>query len=667
MNLSDAPRLSSSNRPANGCDAATPDLFGARNVRPRRLIFFACVLLTIAWGIGTMFTILSANGTTVMEGLILVLFSLTFAWIAVSFWTGVAGFIVKLFRRDPTTLRPREEINAEELDTELVTRTAVVMPIYNEDPDRVFAGLEATYRSLADTGEARHFDIYILSDTRDPAIAENEEAGWAALCHRLDANGRIFYRRRPDNTGRKAGNIADFCRKWGRRYEGMIVLDADSVVAGKTLVALARALQATPQAGIIQTVPLPARQTTLFGRFVQFAARLYSPMLASGLAFWQLGEANYWGHNAIIRVSAFTQHCGLPVLPGAPPLGGEILSHDFVEAALLRRGRWKVFLLPEIEGSYEEVPNNILDFAKRDRRWAQGNIQHLKLLTLKDLHPLSRLHFSLGALAYGSSLIWLLLLVLSTFDALERAIQPTDFFGLGPQLFPDWTIVDEKQILSLIAVTTAMLLLPKILGVIALRLDRRLWNLFGGFRVVVSAVIEIIFSIILAPLMMTLHAYFVTSILAGRNVSWDPQNRGADGLTFASSVRALWVPTVLGIVWGSVTYALSPFFFWWLSPVIFGLVVAIPLCAWSSRREAGRCLRRLGLLLTPEENAPPTELRLVSEALLRNAKEGQKGRPIYLPMRFPLVVPRDMDPQPLHRWSPFANRKRARYQPSYRR
>jgi membrane glycosyltransferase len=305
------------------------------------------------------------------------------------------------------------------------------------------------------------------------------------------------------------------------------------------------------------------------------------------------------------------------------------------------------------------VPGNILDFAKRDRRWAQGNIQHLKLLTVRGLHPLSRLHFLLGALAYGSSLIWLLLLVLSTIDALNRALNPAGFFGIGYQLFPDWTIVHEHKILSLIAVTAGMLILPKILGVMQACLEPALWRAFGGIRLIASAILEIAFSIVLAPIMMTLHSYFVASILAGRNVSWDPQNRGVKGLTLSGSGRALFVPSLIGIVWGSVTYAVSPIFFWWLSPVIFGLVISIPLCAWSSRAGAGRLSRRLGLFLTPEEIAPNDELRMVEAALARGPVPD--GPPILLLGSLPACPPEirsEMKPQLLERWSPFPLRRR---------
>ena len=137
----------------------------------------------------------------------------------------------------------------------------------------------------------------------------------------------------PTNIGRKAGNIAEFVRNWGGAYDYMIVLDADSIMSGQSLVTLAQTMDAHPTVGIIQTLPLLAGRETLFARLLQFAVRVSGPMFGSGLTFWQLGESNYWGHNAIIRMRAFADHCSLPRLPGSPPFGGEIMSHDIVEAA----------------------------------------------------------------------------------------------------------------------------------------------------------------------------------------------------------------------------------------------------------------------------------------------------------------------------------------------
>lgn len=610
----------------------------------RRTIFFSLVLLTTFAGVNLMFDILRANGTTTIEMAILLLFAVTFGWIAVSFWTAMIGFALRLARRDPLSLRP-SPLSGDSRFAPITARTAVVMPVYNEDPAQVLAGLEASYRSLSSAGDIAPFDFFLLSDTTDPEIAAAEHEGWAALCRRLGAEGKLFYRRRDRNVARKAGNIADFCCRWGQRYDFMVVLDADSIMSGETLLTLVRTMQATPRAGIIQTVPIPVGQQTTFGRFVQFAARLYSPMLAAGLSFWQVGEANYWGHNAIIRIAPFMKHCGLPVLPGEPPLGGEILSHDFVEAAFMRRGNWQVYLLPDLEGSYEGVPANILDFAKRDRRWAQGNLQHLKLLAVRGLHPLSRLHFLLGALAYASSLIWLLLLILSTADALGRALSPHDFFGPGYQLFPDWPIAKTDEIVSLLVVTVIMLVLPKGAGVLLCLMDRRRRSAFGGAgRVLASAVGEMVFSILIAPLMMLFHAYFVLTTLSGHTVAWNPQARGDRSIGMQEAARYVLLPTLVGVVWGTGTFFVAPQFFWWLAPVLTGLGLAFPLLIWSSKVSVGRGLKRLGLFLTPEELYPPTELRTIRDA----AEESVGSTPsalTVLPPPTPPEVGGEMRPQ----------------------
>ena len=268
--------------------------------------------------------------------------------------------------------------------------------------------------SLARTGHGEQFDLFLLSDTTDPSIARAEEAAWTTLREQTSHPTALHYRRRAANIGRKAGNIEDFCRRWGGDYDFMVVLDADSIMTGTAVVQLVRAMEASPSAGLIQTVPIPARRTTLFGRLMQFAGCLYSPILATGQSFWQTDTANYWGHNAILRVKPFMDHCGLPVLPGRPPLGGTILSHDFVEAALMRRAGWQVYLLPSIGGSYEEAPENVVEYAKRDRRWTQGSLQHLRLLMTRGFRFVNRLHFLLGAVGYLSSVVWLLMLFAST-------------------------------------------------------------------------------------------------------------------------------------------------------------------------------------------------------------------------------------------------------------
>ncbi|MQM36544.1 Glucans biosynthesis glucosyltransferase H [wastewater metagenome] len=600
----------------------------------RRAVFALLVLSSAAGGVFLMFSILRANDTTILEWGILALFTVTFTWIVAAFWSAVAGFVLSLARRHPLTLAA-----SPVPDSGPTGRVAVVMPVYNEDPGRVLAGLEATWHSLVATGAGERFDFHLLSDTRDEAIAEAEAAGCAELAERLDADGRLFYRRRDDNAGRKAGNIADFCRRWGGRYDFMVVLDADSVMSGDALLALARTMWRHPSAGIIQTVPIPVRQRTPFGRFLQFAARLYSPMLATGLSFWQMDAANYWGHNAIIRVRAFSDCCGLPALPGRPPLGGDILSHDFVEAALMRRGGWHVYLLPEIEGSYEEVPSNLLDFAKRDRRWAQGNLQHLRLLAAYGLHPLSRVHFLMGATAYISSLLWLFMLALSTVDALTRALNQGEFFRRGYQLFPDWPVAKTTEIASLLMITVALLLLPKVLGVLRalLRADER--RAFGGgWRLAWNALTETVFSVLIAPVMMVFHAGFVLAVLSGSRTGWDPQVRDGRAVAWREAARRTALATIGGLLWGGVTAWLALGFFWWLTPIVAGLVLAAPIVVCSSRLDWGEWMVRSGTWAAPEERRPPAVLGLLDTTLAAEGRGAARRLPALPPER-PLAMP----------------------------
>ncbi len=581
--------------------------------RARSFIFFGLSLGTIALGVWLMFDILSANGLNVIETGLLVLYSLTFSWITFAFWNGLIGFVLQVFRIDPLGLR-RQRPRPDSTRRRPKSRTAVVMPVYNEDTRRIMAGFEACLRSLDATGQIAHFDFYMLSDTRDPALIDAEISAWQGLCERLgETANRVFYRRRENNVSKKVGNLADFCQKWGSYYECMIVLDADSVMTGECMLHLTHAMEDNPGAGLIQTVPIPVRQETFFGRFIQFAATLYSPMLATGLAFWQTNAANYWGHNAIIRISAFMDNCGLPLLPGKGPFGGEILSHDFVEAALLRRGGWDVFLLPDLQGSYEEVPSNLLDYATRDRRWVQGNIQHLGLLLYSGWHGSSRLHFIFGAVAYLSTVIWLAMLALSTLDAIWRALTSNVFFHSVYQLFPNWPVAKDGLIYSVFYLTVTLLFLPKLLGIVVGMLQNR--AAFGGLKkMTLGAVVETLFAILIAPIMMVFHSWFVVSVFAGRGVSWEAQPRDGRLVPWGDALGRTALATVLASAWGATAWFLAPTFFWWLLPVLIGLTLAAPIVRYSSSERLGSVVRQLGIFATPNE--------IEEEVVLRDLRKG---------------------------------------------
>ncbi|MFK3873441.1 glucans biosynthesis glucosyltransferase MdoH [Pseudoalteromonas rhizosphaerae] len=568
--------------------------------KTRVWLFSLLVLAISAYGMWIMFDILNSNGMTPLEYALLALFSITFTWIVTAFCSGCMGFILQLFRIDPLTLTRQKAIEIDEQALSK-TKTAVVMPIYNEDTQRVIAGFEVSLRSLIKTGQFAHFDFYLLSDTQDKEIANNELKAWHALTERLgDFAKQTFYRRREDNKHRKVGNLTDFCERWGSKYEHMIVLDADSIMTGQCMLELTSSMINNPQAGLIQTIPIPVRQDTFFGRFLQFASVLYSPMLATGSAFWQTNHANYWGHNAVIRVKAFIDCCGLPVLKGNAPFGGEILSHDFVEASLLHRSGWDVLLLSDIQGSYEEVPSNILDYAIRDRRWVQGNIQHLGLLPASGLKIISKLHFLLGATAYISSLIWLSMLVLSTIDAVTRALNSNVYFNQAYQLFPTWQIAKTELINSLLFVTIVLLLLPKLMGIIVTLIHRN--KQFGGsFKLILGSIIETVFAIIIAPLMMVFHSYFVVCVFLGKKVTWDAQPRSGRMVPWQEAIGYTLLSTLIALAWGGIAYYFTPVFFWWLSPILVGLILAAPIVRYSSSIGLGVKLRKMGIFICPSE------------------------------------------------------------------
>lgn len=614
----------------------------------RRSLFFGLTFLSAILASLLMLDILNANGLTIAERIALPLFFILFTWIAGAFWTALAGFIIRLKGRDPAVMHPDDVAGRP-----LASRTALIMCVYNEDVASVAACVDSIWSSLKTQPEQAAFDFFILSDTRKLDIAAAEERAWRALVKRHGARGRIFYRRRAQNTSRKAGNVADFVRTWGGGYDNMVVLDADSVMSGKTLVTLAALLDANPKVGLIQTLPSPAGRATLFARLQQFAARLNSGMLSSGLAYWQLSESNYWGHNAIMRVQPFAAHCALPLLPGAEPFGGEILSHDFVEAALLRRAGYEVWMVPDLGGSWEQVPSNLLDFAVRDRRWAQGNMQHLGVMPLKGLHWISRIHMVTGVLAYGTSPLWLAVLILSSYVTCQEAIRGYQYFEPGTySLFPSWPEYRTGEIALLLTITLAVLLLPKVLGATLALSNRAQRKAFGGTaRILKSLFAEQIFSMLLAPAMMIFHSTFVVQTLLGMVVKWDAQARDDRGIGFREAFARMKWHIAIALVWGAVILTFAPAFIWWMAPVLIGLLASVPLTVYTSRATVGQKLRERGYFLIPEETDTPREL-LAIEAV--NAMEPHDPADVFLPV--PAHAPLRMEPAPLERYSLRARR-----------
>ncbi|MEO8525706.1 MAG: glucans biosynthesis glucosyltransferase MdoH [Caldimonas sp.] len=598
-------------RPQRAADDRRPLMF-------RRVLLLALVLLGAWVGTEAMAEVLPEHGSGFEEFGLLILFGILFGWISAGFWTGLMGALVLL--RGPGHGPLSRGVDSDKLlPIDATARTAIVMPICNEHVPTVFGGLAATIGSLRATGESSNFDVYVLSDTNDPDTRAAEQAAWSDLAGRLAAEGgddasalRLHYRWRQRRAKRKSGNVADFCRRWGRAYRYMVVLDADSIMTGECLTTLVRMMEAHPDAGVIQTAPRAVGHETFHARVQQFCARAYGPLFTAGMRFWQLGESHYWGHNAILRIAPFMEHCGLAPIAGTGSLSGEILSHDFVEAALMRRAGWKVWVADEVEGSYEQVPPNLLAELQRDRRWCHGNLQNSRLMFEPALHPVHRTAFLTGVLAYASSPLWLAFLLLSTvLFAMHAGVDPA-YFVEPNQLFPIWPTANLKLMLTLFGLTGVLLLAPKVLSLLAIVVRGEARRFGGVGRLLASALIEFTHSLLLAPVRMLFHTQFVLAALTGWRLTWQSPPRDDAATGWGEALRRHGAHTLLAVLWVVAIIVSSNSFAWWLSPILLGLLAAIPLSVWGSRVAAGRALRRRGMLLTPEEVRQPHVLSQAS-------------------------------------------------------
>ncbi|GLO70826.1 glucans biosynthesis glucosyltransferase H [Phaeobacter inhibens] len=546
----------------------------------------------LTWGMKDWF---AADGFSMLEVALLVLISFNFFWICFSVSTVLLG-LWGLAQRPRALGRGRPQR----------MKVALLMPIYNEVPWYVLGNAQSMLEELHARGGVHDYAMFILSDTRDDAIAAQERASVEALRAMLPVGTQLFYRRRADNAGRKVGNIADWVRRWGAGWDAMLVLDADSLMTGRAIAHLADALARDPGAGLIQSYPQLIGAQSVFGRMQQFANGVYGLALAEGLARWAGHEGNYWGHNAIIRTRAFAACAGLPPLRSA--FGGEklIMSHDFVEAGLLRRAGWSVQFLPRIRGSYEETPQTLIDHVLRDRRWCQGNLQHLNLLNAKGFRALSRFHLLHGAIGYLMAPVWFALLVIWALIGRGEEASVLTYFSETNPLMPSWPDMSEPRHVLVILLIYAMLLAPKLLAVAALPMTGSRFSEYGGAGpFALSLLVEILLAILYAPILMVQQMIAVLRTTFGLQKGWSPQARDGGRYSWRTLMTCHALETVSGVaLWSGILAGVVSV---WLLPIALSLVLAVPLSALS-----GVPLQRFAkaLLATREVHKEPRITRI---------------------------------------------------------
>jgi membrane glycosyltransferase len=563
----------------------------------RRRIVFVLNLAAYAALLIAALGIVAGGGFAPLDVLLLLCFAVGTPWTVLGFWNALLGLWLLHARKDAMAdIAPYAAVDPA---LPLTISCAVLMTLRNEDPARAILRLTTLKSSIEATGQGEHFSYFVLSDTSEPEIAAAEEravAAWKAS----DLHGeRIFYRRRADNAGFKAGNVRDFCARWGRGFEVMLPLDADSLMSGVEVVRMVRMMQAHPRIGILQSLVVGMPAASAFARIFQFGMRHGMRCYTMGQAWWVGDCGPFWGHNALVRIAPFERECGLPRVRGKPPLGGHVLSHDQVEATLMRRAGFEVRVLPEEGGSWEENPPTMLEFARRDVRWCQGNMQYTRLLALPGLHPMSRFQLAWAILMFIGIPAWTLIIALLPIAAL----QPRPYFpaALAKCLY---------------LIFFAMYLMPKFAGLLDVALTRGGVRRYGGWpRFLCGAAVELVFSFLQGAVSTLRTTIFMAGLAAGRSVVWGGQARDARGLSLAEAARQLWPQTLFGAIVCGALAAVAPTLLLWSLPLTAGYLLAIPFAVVTADVRLGRLLARIGLCGIPEDFAPPPEIAAVRATL----------------------------------------------------
>ena len=565
-----------------------------RTLRARRISFAALVAVTIGGLAALMAHTLDADGLDAIDALMLAAFAVTLPWTAVGFWNAVIGLVLMLGWRDPAAVAtPVARLGLAPSPIE--ARTAMLVCVRNEDPRHLERNLSSMLAGLAATPAASRLHLFVLSDSDRPELIDDEAATADALARRWDGTIAVTYRRRASNDGWKAGNLRDFVERWGDGFELAVVLDADSLMSPAAILRLIRVMQDDPGLGIVQSLVVGLPSASPFARVFQFGMRLGMRSYTLGSAWWQGDCGPYWGHNAILRVRPFAEHCALPRLPGSGPLSGWILSHDQVEAVLMRRAGWAVRVLPIEDGSWEENPPTLPEFVRRDLRWCQGNLQYLRLLALPGLRPVGRLQLLLAILMFAGSPAWVAFVLLATFRGL---LAPT----AGPAFRPDagaW----------LVAIVLAMIFAPKIASVAAALSSRRRPREFGTApRLLGGVALEVVFSMVLAPIMAVAHTVFIAGLPFGRTLGWSAQRRDGHRVGAAAAAALLWPQALLGAALAAWFVSSAPALVAIALPFFGPLLLAIPFAVACASPSLGAALVRWRIAAVPDEIDPPAEL-----------------------------------------------------------
>jgi membrane glycosyltransferase len=558
----------------------------------RPIAFFAAVALTIAGLVGLAVVALSPGGFSLVDLTLVVLFAITLPWYVIGFWNATIGLLIMRFARDPVAA-VTPVAGRVRGDEPITASTAILLCIRNEPPDRAARLLEPLLAGLAARGVGERFHVYVLSDTGDPAIAAAEDARFAALTSFWRGRVALTYRRRESNIGFKAGNVADFCARWGASHDFAVLLDADSVMTVELVLKLVRIMQIDPQLGILQSLVIGMPSASAFARIFQFGMRLSMRSYTIGSAWWQGDCGPYWGHNAIVRIAPFMAHCELPVLAEGALVKGHVLSHDQIEAVLMRKAGFAVRVLAEEGSSFEQNPPTLVEFIRRDLRWCQGNMQYWHFVRMPGLKPVSRYQLAFAILMFIGSPAWIGLLLVGSAAA---AAAPADFMRADAGI-------------ALLLLVLAMWFAPNIATVIDVLLRRELRRLFGGgLSFTLSFGLTIIFVILVAPIMWASHMVFLTGLLLGRTVGWGAQSRDDHEVPWSHAARQFWPQTLIGLAPIVLLAAMAPAAIPYALFVAGGPLLSIPLAVVTASPAFGRALIALGLDRLPEETAPPPEL-----------------------------------------------------------